>query len=323
MFLLFCSALPAPASEMVSTLFIGSSRIDVVTDRGGVALPMDDVLGWVKSAAESVRVYYGRFPISPVSIHITAFSGKGIRNGMTFPAKDGGRITIRVGSQTSAAEFASDWMLTHEMIHLAFPSVDENHHWIEEGIATYVEPIARIRAGHLAPEKMWADLVRDMPQGQPQTGDRGLDRTHTWGRTYWGGAIFCLVADVDIRRETKNSKGLGHALRAILDAGGDIRHDWDILDALRVGDRATGTSVLESLYKKMKDKPVDVDLNALWADLGVKFDGVEVRFDDGARLASIRRAITGDPAAAAENPLQQRSTTIFAGRSVGGPRPLR
>jgi hypothetical protein len=57
---------------------------------------------------------------------------------MTF-GDQGGRISIRVGNETSLSELASDWMLTHEMVHLAFPSVDEKHHWIEEGIATYVE----------------------------------------------------------------------------------------------------------------------------------------------------------------------------------------
>jgi hypothetical protein len=237
---------------------------------------------------------------------------------MAFGADEGDRITIRVGSQTSPPEFASDWMLTHEMIHLSFPSLPENHHWIEEGIATYVEPIARVRAGHLAPERMWADLVRDMPQGLPQTGDRGLDRTHSWGRTYWGGALFCLLADVEIRRQTKNAKGLEHALRAILDAGGDIRHDWDLAQALRVGDRATGTTVLQSLYEEMKDKPINVDLTALWADLGVEFNGVEVQFDEEARIASIRRAITGSSASAAEKLSDDRSTAIIAGRTAGG-----
>lgn len=302
---------------MTSTLFVGGARIEVVINSGSPRLPLDDVLSWVKSAGESVRVYYGRFPISLVYVRIEPFHGRGIRNGMAFGAVDGGRIIIRVGSETSTAEFTSDWTLTHEMVHLAFPSVAEKHHWIEEGIATYVEPIARIRAGHLTPEKMWADLVWDMPQGLPQRGDRGLDRAHTWGRTYWGGAIFCLLADVDIRRQTNNTKGLEHALRAVLDAGGDIRHDWDLLQALTVGDRATGTTVLQSLYEEMKDTPMKADLDALWADLGVRFDGHEVRFDESARLAAIRRAITGDPQCAAESSPPERSTMIFAGRTAG------
>lgn len=296
-----CLVSVLPSVAMTSTLSVGGACIEVVTDPSSPSLPLEDVLVWVKIAAESVRIYYGVFPISPISIHIRPFRGRGIRNGMAFGTEKGGRITIRVGSETSTAEFASDWMLVHEMVHLAFPSVDEEHHWIEEGIATYVEPIARVRAGQLAPERMWADLVRDMPQGLPQKGDRGLDRTHTWGRTYWGGAIFCLLADLEIRRQTRNTRGLEHALRAILQAGGDIRSNWDLEEALKVGDRATGTSVLEKLYEEMRDKPVHVDLDALWTGLGVYSDGQKIRIDERARFAAIRRAITGDsrPAPAA------------------------
>jgi hypothetical protein len=236
---------------------------------------------------------------------------------MTFGDR-GGRITIRVGNEASPSEFASDWMLTHEMVHLAFPSVDEKHHWIEEGIATYVEPIARIQAGNLTAEQMWLDLVRDTPQGLPQAGDRGLDHTHTWGRTYWGGALFCLLADVEIRRKTNNAKGLQHALRGILDAGGDIRKEWNLEDALRIGDRTVGANVLQSLYAAMKDKPVSVDLDSLWTQLGVQSDGASVRLDDSATLAAIRRAITTRESAAAD-PSFFKSLAVFVGRGCGSP----
>jgi hypothetical protein len=65
-----------------------------------------------------------------------------------------------------------------------------------------------------------------MRQGLPEVGDRGLDLTHTWGRTYWGGALFCLAADVEIRRRTGNTMGLQDALRAINKAGGTIESEW-------------------------------------------------------------------------------------------------
>ena len=42
-----------------------------------------------------------------------------------------------------------------------------------------------------------------MPKGLPQAGDQGLDNTGTWGREYWGGAMFCLLADIEIRKATK------------------------------------------------------------------------------------------------------------------------
>jgi len=208
-------------------------------------------------------------------------------------------------------------MLTHEMVHLAFPSVEDKHHWIEEGIATYVEPIARIQAGNFKAEEMWLDLVRDMPQGLPQAGDRGLDHTHNWGRTYWGGALFCFLADVEIRRQTNNEKGLEHALRGILDAGGDIRNEWNLEDALRIGDRAVGASVLEPLYAKMKDKPVTVDLDSLWVHLGVRSDGAAVRFDDNAPLAEVRHAITARVSAAAQDPTVFKLLAVFVGRAMG------
>jgi len=304
---------------MTSTLFVGNARIDIVAKPETSRLSMKELLRWVQAAAESVQVYYGGFPVSRVSLQITVSRGSGVGHGMTYGAEQGGRITMRVGENTSAAEFASDWMLTHEMIHLAFPQVADEHHWIEEGIATYVEPIARIRAGYVTPETMWADLVRDMPQGLPEKGDRGLDRTHTWGRTYWGGAIFCLLADVEIRRETKNAKGLEDALRGILEAGGDIRRSWEISEALRTGDRATGTHVLENLYEQMKDKPVHVDLNALWADLGVHYDGQEVKLDDNARDAAIRRGISSGTRRGSESLLLERPATVFAGRTTGRP----
>ena len=315
---LLCFCLAATAGEMTSSLLIGSARIDIKIEGSTLRPQTKDIFRWVKSAAECVTTYYGRFPVPQVLIRITPFEGRGVRNGMTFGDR-GGRITIRVGNETSPSQLASDWMLTHEMVHLAFPSVDDNHHWIEEGIATYVEPIARIQAGNLKVEQMWFDLVRDMPQGLPQVGDRGLDHTHTWGRTYWGGALFCLLADVEIRRQTNNTKGFENALRGILDAGGDIRRNWNLEDALRTGDRAVGVNVLQPLYAKMKDKPVSVDLDALWVKLGVQLDGATVHFDDNAALAEIRRAITTGKSVAAGQSLSSKPLAVFAGSAVGTP----
>lgn len=78
-----------------------------------------------------------------------------------------------------------------------------------------MEPIARAQVGRLTAEQVWGGMVDGMAQGLPAPGDQGLDNTHTWGRTYWGGAIFCLLADIEIRKRTGNAKSLRDALRAI------------------------------------------------------------------------------------------------------------
>jgi hypothetical protein len=155
-------------------------------------------------------------------------------------------------------------------------------------MATYVEPLARA----LPPEKIWGDLVDGLPQGLPRPGDRGLDFTPTWGRTYWGGALFFLLADVEIHTRTRNQKGLRDALRGIVAAGGNMHEEWPIARVLAVADGATGVPVLRELYDQMKASPHPVDLPDLWKRLGVVKEGGRVRFDDTAPLAAVRRAIT-------------------------------
>jgi hypothetical protein len=315
---------PLP-QRRTSTLMIGGSKIDVTIDTSEVPLSQTEVMQWVKNAAESVATYYGRFPVPHLTLRVVSFDGSGVRHGTTW-GKDGGLIRIFAGSKTSPQDFADDWMLTHEMVHLAFPSQADEHHWIEEGSAVYVEPIARIRAGHWTALQMWHDLVRDMPKGEPQAGDEGLDHTHTWGRTYWGGALFCFVADVEIRKQTKDKKGLEDALRGVLDAGGDIRVDWDLEKALKIGDQAVGLDVLEKLYAEWKDKPVQVDLPAMWKELGVEVgpDGATVTLNNDAPLAAIRRGIEmGTPdAKAGDKTPTGAGLALPSSTAAGSGRPL-
>jgi hypothetical protein len=246
---------------------------------------------WIETASHAVAGYYGRFPVDAAQLRISPQPGHRISHGVTS-GWSGARIRISVGTAATAEDFSRDWMLTHEMLHLAFPSLSDDYHWLEEGIATYVEPVARARAGFLSAEKVWGDLVDGLPQGLPEAGDQGLDGTSSWGRTYWGGALFCLRADVEIRRRTQNRRGLEHALRAILAAGGDVRQDWSIDRVIATGDGATGVPVLRELYDQMGRHRVEVDLPALWQQLGVVHHGNVTTFDDRAPLAAIRQAIT-------------------------------
>jgi hypothetical protein len=311
--LLFVPASCVPADEMTSTILVGSSRIDVHIESGAMQLSNQELMQWVRMAADSVATYYERFPVPAVALRIIPTDGRGVRGGQTFGAKEGGRISIHVGKETTVNGLNSDWMLTHEMVHLSFPSMADEHHWIEEGIATYVEPIARVRAKHLDAHEMWFELVRDLHQGLPQAGDEGLDNTHTWGRTYWGGALFCFLADIEIHKQTNNRKGLDDALRGILNAGGEIRYDWPIEKALTAGDAATGVSILMPLYQKMKNQPYQVDLPALWKELGIERDGETVKFIDSAPFAKTREAITFGSSPAKVQPASA-AAAIDAGR---------
>jgi hypothetical protein len=283
---------PQHASGPATTVNICGATIDVRFEGDTTTPTRTDLLTWVRRAGDAVCTYYGKFPVPHLTLDVRVRGGSGVHSGVTYP-EDGGYIDISLGADTSVAQLNADWMLTHEMIHLAFPSMNRRHHWIEEGISVYVEPIARVQAGQLSAERMWHDVVHDMPQGEPDTDDHGLDQTHTWGRTYWGGAMFCLVADVRIRQQTHNQKGLEDALRGILNAGGTINQDWDIERALAVGDKTTGTTVLTDLYHQMANRPDPVDLAALWKQLGISGEpNGAIKFDSNAPLAQVRTAIT-------------------------------
>ena len=272
-------------------LQIGGATIDITLDPAPSADLRKLIVDWIATAAQAVTTYYLKFPVSHVAIAVNIRDGEGVHAGRAF-GWEHAHISISVGRQTTAADFVDDWTITHEMVHLAFPSVPESHHWIEEGLATYVEPIARARAGDLLPTKVWGDMFDAMAQGLPQPGDRGLDFTHTWGRTYWGGALYCLLADIEIRKRTGNRLGLEDAMRGILKSGGSIEVEWPLARALRVADQAIEVPVLEELYDQMKAKPVTPDLPQIWKQLGVDRQGGIVVLDDSAPLAPIRQAIT-------------------------------
>lgn len=248
------------------------------------------ILDWIRRSARAVSTYYGNFPVPSAEIAVTTFPGRGVRSGKAF----GGRkpyIAISAGTRNTVKDFADDWRMVHEMIHLAFPMLDRRHNWMSEGLAVYVEAVARLQAGDLDEATVWKGFVDGMEKGLPGPDDKGLDFTPTWGRTYWGGAIFCLVADLEIRKRTDGKKGLQDALRAVLAAGGDHRSHWQLRKTLETGDAGTGTSVLTDLYEAWHATPVDPNLPELWQRLGVKDNGQTVSFDDNAALAGLREDI--------------------------------
>lgn len=249
---------------------------------------------WVERSARIVAAYYGGFPAPLVLVRIQAAAGGGVRGGRT--TNDSGLlIQITVGRDVSANELAGDWVLVHEMVHLALPEMGRRHNWLAEGLATYVEGVARAQFGNRGITDVWAEYRHSMTKGLPLPGEGGMDETSTWARTYWGGALFCLQADVGIREHTANRVGLQAALQAILRQTGGYRVERNIDEVLRIGDTATGTQVLQDLYREMKSTSLTPDLESLWRRLGVPHDTDSQPFDDHAPLAPIRIAITRKP----------------------------
>jgi hypothetical protein len=274
----------------VSQLDVAGAHIQLDFEPGAFGCGDAEIRAWVERSATIVERYYGRFPTAKLTLRLREQPGDGVRGGKTFANPDA-LIRVEVGQAVSTAQLRADWVLVHEMTHLALPDTGDEHAWLSEGIATYVEGVARVQSGNRSETDVWAEEMRAMPRGMPQDDDRGLDHTHTWGRTYWGGAIFCLLADVQIRRSTQLRYGLQDSLRAVLAASGGLSADWPIERVLRVADAAVGTRTLEDLYGKMKDAPMAPDLAGLWRQLGVEGTAQDIQLDEHAPLANVRQAI--------------------------------
>ena len=278
--------------------------VEVAIAPGQRTLSRAAIVGWAERSARAVNHVYGRFPVPRVAVIVLPGGRRPVGFGTTL-GNGGASIIMWLGAQAGEDDLRRDWVLTHEMAHLGLPNLPRAQRWLEEGLATYIEPLGRARAGIISAEEAWSGFVTGLPKGLPRPGDGGLDGTRSWGRTYWGGALFYLLADLEIRERTANRRSLDDALRGIVADGGTIAVRWSLARALEAGDRAAGVDVLQKLHARLGTGPDAVDLDALWARLGVVKRGESVAFDDRAPLAAIRRALTGESTAAVDRRMLQ------------------
>jgi hypothetical protein len=283
----------APATAQVERrLDVAGARIDLIAEPGFSTAQLRAIESWARRAATTVAGYLGRFPLPQVELHVQRLPGAGVLAGSTF-AEPEPYLRLKLGEATQARHLADDWVLTHEMVHLAVPQLPRPQQWLHEGLATYIEGVAQVRAGQRPATRLWAELVRGLPQGQPQAGEGGLDGSTARGRVYWGGTLFCLRADIALLQASRLRHGLRQAVQAVLAAGGSYAVAWPIERVLQTADRALGSELLMRLYDDMKDSSAPFDLSSLWQQLGVQAKlGEPARLDDRAPLAAVRKAIT-------------------------------
>jgi hypothetical protein len=277
-------------NDAESAFELGGSRIVVEIRDSVLRGKKDMLLDWAVYSAKTVTHYYGRFPVDSLRIKVQVTGGHAVRFGQAF----GGNspfVRVVVGELFTPEDLRRDWIMVHEMVHLAMADMPVANRWWLEGLATYVESIARAQKQHLSEEFIWRNFIERMPQGLPKNGDRGLDHTPTWGRTYWGGAMFCLLADVEIRKLTDNRKSLRDALRGVLDSGYSMQTSATPMQIFEAADRAIGVEVLVPMYQRMKADPYPVDLEQLWRELGVVVENDTIVYDNEAPLKHVRKAL--------------------------------
>jgi hypothetical protein len=70
---------------------------------------------------------------------------------------------------------------------------------VSQSVTGRAESEARAQAGNISETRLWSEYATSMPKGLPGLNDQGLDRKHTWARTYWGGALYCHLHQLSHR----------------------------------------------------------------------------------------------------------------------------
>ncbi len=273
-------------------------QLEVAVSTRSAALAHDELVRWVGERAAAVAGYWRGFPMDGALVLVAITGGAQVGGGRTLSG-GGGAVVLAVGERADARVLDDDWVLTHELVHLSFPALARRHLWAEEGLATYVEPLARVRAGLLDEGAAWSGLVDGLPYAFGPASAAGLDGNRAWAPTYWGGALFWFLADVELWRRTDGRLGLEDALRAVAaEPGGDNATRWPIDEVFSVADRALGVEVLAPLYRELAAAPPRASQAALLRELGVSRRDGQVVLDDRAPLAAVRRAIMHGTASA-------------------------
>jgi hypothetical protein len=258
---------------------------------GALDRSAEELTTWVEASARAVAAFYGRFPVPRASVMVLPRAQRdGVVFGKVLPESEPA-IALVVGERAPRKALYSDWILVHELFHLGFPSFFEEGKWLDEGLATYYEPIIRVRAGLYTEVELWSELERSMQQGLQAFTELGLENADDFRGIYWGGAIACLVADVEARKQHLE-RGLEVGLRALRDAGGTASEVWSLSEALAVIDGPFDAPHLTRVAEAHAKSGSAFDLAALFRQLGVERQASgALTLSNSAPLSAVRRAI--------------------------------
>ena len=247
-----------------------------------------EITDWVQRTAAAETNYWHGFTAPHLLLGLVpAATTRGVGYGQT-DASGGATVMVEVDPRVDQRRLFNDWVLVHELVHSAMPFVRGRATWLMEGAATYVEPIIRARAGWKTEEVVWKEWMDNMPQGM---GAYAKGLSNGSGReNYWSGALFMLMADLGIRRDTNGEKGLEDCL-----AGYQSTRSVSLADYVAACDRMTGTKVMSGLVEKYYATGQQFDLPAFWRELGVSEVNGRIVLNDSAPMAKWRKMIVMGP----------------------------
>jgi hypothetical protein len=286
------------------TLFAATLSIEV-------RQPVDDeksaeIVEWVQSTADIVKLVYGRFPNANAKIVVipSTENAWGSDSPVIYgrvTRRDGETVELFIDPERPIEEFYTDWTATHEFSHLMLPLLSQRYRWISEGFASYYQNVLMSRAERYTPEFAWQRLHEGFERGRESRPDLSPNDAASAGirharmKVYWSGAAIALMADITLRERSGGEESLDYVLGQLQSCCLPSKRRWSGPQLFEKLDTFVETPVFMPLYRQYANDDGFPDLAPLMTDLGVSTnrDG-SVTLDDGTSLADVRRAIS-DP----------------------------
>ena len=258
---------------------------------------------WFDRVAHAVLGAYGRLPLADVQVLMIPIGARAqaVMFGQSVRG-EGNALQLLIDPTQPVAEFADDWKAVHELSHLMHPYLGDRGSWLAEGLATYYQNVLRARGGLLTPNQAWDRLaegfrlamVRPVDGGIEQTA-AGMHRSHSFAQVYWAGAAFWLTLDRDLRRASAGKQGVDSVLAKFRDCCLPAYREWQPETFVARLDALAGTRIFERRYREFIALREFPDWRSVYADLGIRDQGGNLRFDESAKDAAIRAAIMAKP----------------------------
>ncbi|HJT14095.1 MAG TPA: hypothetical protein VJ790_15860, partial [Dongiaceae bacterium] len=245
----------------------GDPALTLAVPPGSTEIPGAQLAAWVSAVADSNRRFWARSPTEGGLVILIPSPRGGVPFGRVL-SLGGAVVTVLVGEQATPQDLYDDWVLVHEFLHLGSPLMRDTGAWLNEGIATFYEPVLRARAGWKPEDDVWHEWMSQMPRGMPAMANIGLQNAGRGG-VYWGGALFVLMAEIESLQASGGRIGFSDCLRSVLAEGGDVTAKWPTMKLLDRCDRLLGKPIIAPLAERHIAKGSAMDLDQLWRRLGV------------------------------------------------------
>jgi hypothetical protein len=215
---------------------------EVAVLEGELQASDEDLRAWIQRAASDAVAMAAGSPRERVAILLAPVASANPAPFGRVLYSEPRSAAIYVGQRAPASSFPEDWLATHELMHTLHPRFVGEARFLSEGIASYYQCLAPIRAGREDAAALWGTLARGVARGRAEAHGRSLrevtrvmHRLQAYGAVYWGGALLALELDLELRRATKGRVGLEQVLADLRPRRGVTLHEFGAAVDARAG----------------------------------------------------------------------------------------